>query len=220
MNAAAAGKLVLSPGLAGTLMTPEEFDAADVDGDAEVYELINGVLIVSPPPLEEERDPNDELGFLLRIYRRQHPLGKALDRTLAQQRIQTRRNRRIADRVIWAGLGRMPKRDEVPTIAVEFVSKDRRDRTRDYDEKKREYREINVQEYWIIDRFRRHMIVVLNMPEGPRELTIRENEVYRTPVLPGFELPLAQLLVVADDWAEPPPKRPSSPSKRRPRKKR
>jgi Uma2 family endonuclease len=218
MTAAMKEKLVLHPGMAGALLTPREFDAADWDGEGEIYELINGVLVVSPPPLEEERDPNGELEYLLRGYQRQHPQGKALNKTLAQQRVRAGRNRRIADRVIWAGLGRKPKRDEVPTIAVEFVSKDRRDWLRDYKVKKREYKAVGVKEYWIIDRFCRTMTVIINEPGGSREVIVHETEIYRTPLLPGFELPLAQLLAVADDWEKQVPKRRARRGKRRPKR--
>jgi hypothetical protein len=41
------------------LLTPEEFDAAEIDHDLYIYELIRGVLIVSPRPSESERDPNE-----------------------------------------------------------------------------------------------------------------------------------------------------------------
>jgi Uma2 family endonuclease len=220
MTAAVAEKLVLRPGMAGALLTTREFDAADWDGEGEYFELINGVLVVSPPPLEEERDPNGELEYLLRVYKHQHPQGGALDKTLSEHLIRTRRNRRRVDRAIWAGLGRRPKRDEVPTIAAEFVSKDRRDWTRDYKVKKREYKEIRIKEYWIIDRFRRTMTIIINEPGRSGELVIREKEIYRTPLLPGFELPLARLLAVADEWDEPAGKRPARTSKRRPRKNR
>ena len=50
--------LVLGPALAGTLMTPEEFDRAEEVDRSYTYELIHGVLVVAPPPLEEERGPN------------------------------------------------------------------------------------------------------------------------------------------------------------------
>ena len=218
MSAAVAEKLVLRPGMAGAMLTPREFDCAEWDGEGEIYELINGVLIVSPPPLEEERDPNEELGYLLRLYQEQHPKGAALDRTLPEQLIRTRRNRRRADRVIWAGLGRKPKRNEVPTIAAEFVSKDRRDWTRDYKVKKREYKAIGIKEYWIFDRFRRTMTVIINEAGGSREVIVNENETYRTPLLPGFELPLAQLLAAADYWAKPDGKRRARKATRRPKK--
>src|SRR5262249_14124026 len=156
---------LLRPGLAGAYLTPEEFDAALVRDEFHVYELINGVLIVTPPPLEQERDPNEELGHLLRTYREQHPEGRSLDKTLSEHLVRTRSNRRRADRVIWAGLGRRPDPiADVPTIVVEFVSKARRDRQRDYGAKRQEYMEINVGEYWLIDRFRRIMTVVLNEP--------------------------------------------------------
>jgi Uma2 family endonuclease len=60
--------------------------------------------------------------------------------------------------------------------------------------------ELGVAEYWIIDRFRRIMTVVANSPAGPHEQVIGENEVYRTPLLPGFELALARLFALADQW--------------------
>src|SRR5437868_4177651 len=41
---------VLAPELAGTLMTPEEFDAVQEADEDHVYELIHGMLVVSPPP--------------------------------------------------------------------------------------------------------------------------------------------------------------------------
>src|SRR5271157_4127464 len=66
----------------GMLMTPEEFDAATDFDELYCYELIHGVLIVSPPPGESERDPNEELGHLLRAYQSGHEAGSALDKTL------------------------------------------------------------------------------------------------------------------------------------------
>src|SRR5258708_4801364 len=45
--------VVLSPDMAGVLMTPEEFDASEVDpDDGSRYELIQGMLIVTPIPSE------------------------------------------------------------------------------------------------------------------------------------------------------------------------
>jgi Uma2 family endonuclease len=196
-------RLVLGLEHAGILMTPEEFDAIEEYDENYRYELINGVLVVTPIPQEGEVDPNEELGYLLRSYRDQHPQGTALDATLPERIVPTRLNRRRADRVIWAGLGRVPDPEEdLPTIVVEFVSEARRDRERDYTEKRQEYMEVGIGEYWIVDRFRRTMTAVVNQPGGPQEQVIGEGEVYRTPRLPGFELPLARLLAAADRWAQ------------------
>src|SRR5947209_6939930 len=96
----------IGPSMAGTLMTPEEFDVTRHWEEGYVYELINEVLVVTPPPGIEERGPNDFLGFLLRDYQLRHALGKALDYTVTEHTIRTGKNRRRADRVIWAGLGR------------------------------------------------------------------------------------------------------------------
>jgi Uma2 family endonuclease len=191
----------LGPQLAGTFLTPEEFDAVrDVDRDYR-YELIDGRLIVTPIPLEAERGPNEELGHLLLCYRDYHPQGASLDGTLHEHTLVTPQSRRRADRVIWAGLGRRPApRVDVPQIVAEWVSESRRDWQRDYIEKREEYRETGVSENWIFDRFRRTMTVYRFDQETTKEIVIRENEIYQTPLLPGFELPLARLFAVADQW--------------------
>ncbi len=186
------------PESTGILMTPQEFDRADfIEGWR--YELINGVLIVSPTPSLKERDPNEELGRWLRNYQEDHPQGAALDHTIHEHTVITRRNRRRSHRVIWAGLGRLPRKNETPTIIAEFVSSGKRDRTRDYEEKRREYLAIKVQEYWVIDRFERLMTVFL--PGGKKKI-VRENQCYKTPLLPGFELSLAKLLAMSDRWPD------------------
>ena len=187
----------------GMLMTPKEFDAVTDYDDLFVYELIHGVLIVSPIPGESERDPNEELGFLLRNHQYNHPQGSILDKTLSEQYIALPDSRRRADRVIWLGLGRVPNpRKDVPSIVVEFVSKRKRDRVRDYEEKRREYRAIGVSEYWVIDRFDNTMTVFKKTSTSATGTVIKADETYRTPLLPGFKLPLRQLLNVAADWTK------------------
>ncbi len=182
----------------GILMTPREFDRGDFM-EGWRYELIKGILIVSPTPLRNERDPNDELGYLLRVYQETHPLGHSLDATLAEEEITAGGNRRRVDRAIWAGLGRLPRRRETPTITVEFVSEGRRDRERDYLAKKEENLTVGVKEYWIIDRFQRAMTVYTR--RGRRRV-IGEDQAHKTDLLPGFELPLARLFALADRWPE------------------
>jgi Uma2 family endonuclease len=106
--------------------------------------------------------------------------------------------------VIWAGLGRRPNLEhDVPAIVAEFVSRSRRDRYRDYEEKRLQYLDLGVREYWIIDRFRRTMTVYRREPAitgSDTVITVTESETYHTDLLPGFELPLARLLAVADWW--------------------
>ena len=194
---------VLGPDSAGLLMSPEEFDAIEDYDENYRYELVNGVLVVHAIPLPQETGPVDLLGYYLRDYQQRHPRGHSLDFTLPQQYVRTPRSRRLADRVIWAGLGRLPSvRRDLPTIAVEFVSAGRRNQQRDYVDKRQEYMEVGIREYWIFDRFRRTLTVIHNRPEGEQEQVVAEHETYQSPLLPGFEVPLARLLEAADRMAE------------------
>ncbi len=195
--------LNVGPESAGILMTPEEFDALTDYDENYRYELIHGVLVVHPIPLAEETGPNELLGNFLYHHKVSHPQAAMLDATLPQQYVRTRGSRRLADRLIWTGLGRTPDRKrDVATIAVEFVSAGRRNRERDYVDKRKEYQEAGLKEYWIIDRFQRTMTVILYRGRKVQVKVIRENQTYQSPLLPGFDVPLAMLLEAADKWAE------------------
>ena len=194
-------RLRLGPRSAGVLLTTEEFDRARfVEGWR--YELINEVLVVSPIPSRNERDPNEELGRWLRNYQESHPQGSAPDATIGEETIETKRNRRRADRVIWAGLGRLPGPNEPPTIIIELVSKGKINQERDYIAKRAEYREIGVKEYWIIDRFAKTMTVCRFAADRDQELVIAADQTYATTLLPGYELPLRRLLELAERWGK------------------
>ncbi len=107
----------------GMLMTPEEFDAVTDYDDRFVYELIHGVLIVSPAPGESERDPNEELGFLFALPVSTILKARCLIRRWPNNTSRLPDSRRRADRVIWVGLGRVPNpQSDVPAIVAEFVS--------------------------------------------------------------------------------------------------
>jgi Uma2 family endonuclease len=194
-------RLRLGPRSAGLLLTPAEFDHARFR-EGWRYELINGVLIVSPSPSRQERHPNDRLGQLLWNYQELHPQGSSLDATLPEETIECKQIRRRVDRAIWAGLGRDPEAGEVPTIVVEFVSGGKVNQDRDYIAKRAEYREIGVRQYWVIDRFRRTLSVYTFSGESDQVQVISENQKYESPLLPGFELPLGLLLKLADRWSK------------------
>ncbi len=192
-------ELRLGPDSCGALLTPEEFDAAEYEPGWR-YELIYGVLVVSPAALRKERDPNEELGHWLRNYQESHPRGHSLDATFYDDTVVTARARRRADRVIFAGLGRTPQPGDVPTIVVEFVSAGKRNLTRDYKAKRDEYLTLGVREYWIIDRFARRLTVHRLQGETSDTQVVHEGGSYNTQLLPGFELSLDSILARADLW--------------------
>jgi len=189
---------LIGPDASGITMTPRQFDRAKfVKGWR--YELINGVLVVTPPPLPNERDPNEELGHLLRLYRDERALGDNFI-TLPEQTVRTRTTRRRADRAIWIGLRRLPTVKEVPAVIAEFVSEGRRNWLRDYEIKRDEYMAIGVQQYWVFDRFAHTMTVFYFQGGRIRRRVFRKNQIYKTDLLPGFELPLTKLFTLADRW--------------------
>lgn len=191
--------LQLGPPSNGVQLSPWEFDAAEFEPGWR-YELVNGVLIVNPARLRGERDPNDELGRWLPNYQMNDPHGASLDLTVPEETVYLGPHRRRVDRAIWTGLGRLPHEQEPPTIAVEFVSEGRAGREQDYDIKRNEYLGIGVREYWIIDRFARQMTVYRIERERTVKKIISARQTYTTPLLPGFKLPLGQLLKLADRW--------------------
>jgi Uma2 family endonuclease len=195
--------IVLGPEYNGIRLTPQEFDAITEYDEDYHYELIRGVLVVNPVAAAGERGPNDLLGHWFWTYRESHSQGYLVDETLTEEYIRTADSRRRADRVVWVGLGRQPDRQaDVPTIAIEFVSPGRRSWRRDYLEKRDKYLAAGVVEYWVIDRFGRKMTVFRKKNDASEEELIGEQDVYRPQLLPGFELPLARLLAVADRWSE------------------
>jgi Uma2 family endonuclease len=185
----------LHAGSNGLLMSLEDFEDLSPDECDQRfrYELINGVVIVSPPAGDGEADANDELGRLLRNYQ-DTPQGKALDATLFEREVRTRVGIRRVDRALWIGFGRSvsSKRDRA-TILVEFVSPGKKAALRDCETKRDEYLEMGAKEYWVIDRFRRTMTVYFQPPANPAHRVVADSETYTTPLLPGFELPLSRL---------------------------
>jgi len=190
----------LRPDMAGMRLASDEFDAS-TSTRGHRYELIQGVLVVTPMPGLRELDPNDHLGFLLRTYRETHPLGDHLDLTVAEMTIRLGDNRRRPDRALWTGLGRLPREDELPSIVVEFVSQGRQAAHRDYVEKREEYASHGIREYWIFDAFRSRLTVWQFEGGVRRSVEQGPDSVYQSPLLPGFELPVGKILAIAQRWA-------------------
>jgi len=180
-------------------MSAAEFDTLSGLPAGYRYELINGVLIVSPFPGIGERDANGELEFILRDYQRRHPKGRCLQLTVAEQDLKFGSTRRRCDRAIWCGGTNTPDpAHDLPQIVIEIVSQRQRDRQRDYEIKRDEYLRAGIREYWVIDRFERLMTVSI----GGKTQLYSSNDRYQTDLLPGFELNLSDLFQLTDRWLE------------------
>lgn len=190
----------LSASSAGLLMTMQEFETIDDFEDGFRYELIHGVVVVTPPASDSEVSSNQRLGYLLDRYQEEHPQGKCIDDTLFERPVRTLDSLRRTDRSIWIGLGRAPdSKVDVPTIIVEFVSPGKAAFYRDYVEKRDEYLKVGCKEYWVFDRFDRTMTIFRANAEPQ---TITEGQIFTTPLLPGFELPLSKILTAGDRYSK------------------
>lgn len=194
----------LSLGSAGISMTLDEFDSVtDWDKDYN-YELIHGVLVVTPFAGPPELFPNDLLGHRLREYQEQTAPSSPLISTVYEFYLTAGENRRRADRVVWTKVGSQgaDPASTFPTIVIEFVSAGKAAWRRDHIEKRDEYLAAGAREYWVFDRFARTLTVSAIKGGTAVETIIHEKESYSTDLLPGFELRLAELLAAADQWGE------------------
>jgi Uma2 family endonuclease len=92
----------------------------------------------------------------------------------------------------------MPDVDEiwsiwVPAIAVEIVSES--SIKRDYDEKPSEYLAFGIQEYWIVDGFKKQMTVLSRFRGQWKEKIVKPPQKYASRLLPGFSLDLKRALI-------------------------
>jgi Uma2 family endonuclease len=86
-----------------------------------------------------------------------------------------------------------PIPDRIPDLMFEVVSPGKKSRERDYIKKRAEYHRLGVREYVIVDRKARRVTVLTHAADGYEEQVLRAPDVYRTPLLPGLEIPLADV---------------------------
>jgi Uma2 family endonuclease len=88
------------------------------------------------------------------------------------------------DRTLW--------RHWMPELTVEVVSEGSRDR--DYIEKREEYFDLGIKEYWIVDAKLEQILVLKRGKSDWIEKTLGPDGVIETKLLPGFKLPCGPIL--------------------------
>ena len=178
----------------GRPTSTEEFAEAEY-AEPWTYERVDGRLVVMSPEgtghVLQSEPWRDRLG----AYRLSHP--EVVQAIVSQAWIHVDEdNTRIADIGVYLGgpLEALNIPEQVPELVLEFVSPGKAGRRRDYVEKRAQYERIGVAEYLIVDRFEKQ-VTVLSLVEGRYlERVLTPSDVYRTPLLPGFEVPLAEVL--------------------------
>ena len=180
--------------LAAKLLTFEEFTALSLEGG---YELVNGRLeaLVAPRPFHawtggkitalldsylEANDPEGYWGVELDIptlpYHGRRPDFAYYSAADAARGLDLERDRVLG----------------VPTLVVEVVSPE--DEQRDQVTKRREYAQVGIPHYWILDPHRRSVLTLVlrgSAYETAGEFTGEDTLV--TDLFPGLRIPLSRL---------------------------
>lgn len=180
----------LGPKDEGRRLTSQEFQSAGFT-EPYRYERVDGRLVVMPPDGEDHSIASHSWCMPLYHYNFNHREIVSLISTPCWIRMDDQTDR-IADFGIY--LRRNVGPPEPPDLVFEVVSPGRVNRERDYVRKKAEYHRIGIREYVIIDRFQRSATVCRLEPgtDSYQERVLTEADVYETPLLPGFALPVAE----------------------------
>lgn len=177
---------------AGLRLSAEEFASADYE-EPYTYERVRGRLVVMSPAGPEHRQVSRPFRRELGLYWGQNP--DQIDDVDVEGWVTTSDDDdRIPDICVYfAGKNSeqtVPGR--VPEMVFEFVSVSRADQERDYIAKREEYHRIGVREYVIVDRFKQTALVLTWQTDDFAECELRATAVYKSPLLPGLEVSLAE----------------------------
>lgn len=191
-------ELVATDALVGLRMTAEEFLA--LPETQEHYELINGVVFMSPSPDLVHQELMTELIFQFRAFLKRHPIGwifPDIDFSIAAAPVG--KDTVYRPDLVYVTRESMPTRTRrlgcTPSIIVEILSP--RTRNLDLRTKLDDYERAGVPEYWVIDpasaSFQFHRLV-----DGRYVKAEPAGESYATSIVPGFSLDLASLRRVCE----------------------
>jgi Uma2 family endonuclease len=193
----------IGPADQGRRMTLEEFMEADAE-EGYRYELARGVLEVTLVPNDPHGEIVCNLGRLIYRYWDLHPrlirrIGGGGEFQVWIPELESGRNPDYA--IVFAGTPKNSRGRRPPSWVAEVVSRGGEDR--DYIEKREEYLQIGILEYWIIDP-ELGQVLVLSREEvdgvaARTERIFAGEETIQSRLLPDFQG------TVTDLWANPEP---------------
>lgn len=178
----------------GAPLTHEEFAEAEFE-EPWRYERVKGKLVVMPPSGEGTVNAQEPLRDHLGAYKLAHP--EIVDKVVREAWFFIDKDTdRIADIGVYlmASHGRAPIPQRVPEITFEIVSEGSTSHKRDYEDKCDDYKRAGVQEYVIADRFQHRMTILRRKRGRFVETLLGPEDVYTSPLLPGLEIPLNEII--------------------------
>ena len=184
----------------GLRMTAEEF--LQLPEDTQRYELLDGVVIVSPSPTPKHQAILMEIAFQLARHLEKHELGRVLpevDVHLGQG--PTGRDLVYRPELVFVGKehlsGIQDRIHGAPELVVEIVSQE--SRRFDTETKKDDYERCGVQEYWLIDPAHETMTFYRLRDAKYAEVELAE-QTFSSEAVPGFKLDLARVRKTFKPW--------------------
>lgn len=190
----------IGPADEGRRMSLAEFAGADVR-EGYLYELGKGVVVVVNVPGRKHLGQVAAVRLQLSAHQLSHPqqihlitggseckILLANDESERHPDVAVYSSPPLDDEDLWATW--------VPELVVEIVSPG--SEHRDYVEKRGEYLQFGVREYWILDAAKREMLVLQRMGGRWAERMISAGQVYEPRLLPGLRFDFAKVLAAAD----------------------
>ena len=183
----------MGPDDAGRRLSRQEYAAA-VYKEPFIYERVKGRLVVMSPAGPEHRGVSRPFRRELGGYWHAHQdLVEEVD--VEGWLATSEDDDRIPDICVYlhgpTSGQKVP--DRVADIVFEFVSAMRADQERDYIHKRAEYYAVGVQEYVIVDRFKKTVLVLTHGQTDFDERRLKPGEHYTTPLLPGLSVPVDEV---------------------------
>jgi Uma2 family endonuclease len=188
--------LRIGPADHGRAMTLRQFARADFE-EGWLYELARGVIDVTEVPGVPHGRIVDRITEMFIFYRARHAgvINYRANASECRLRLPGMQSDRHPDQAIYLTPppgGRDPWARWIPEIVIEVVS--RGGEQRDYIEKREEYLNAGVVEYWVLDPSKRELRVHLRAGDTWSERIVPESKTYRTRLLPGLVVRPGELL--------------------------
>ncbi len=187
---------VLSPEiLANIRMTVDEYLAADLP-EGYRYELVEGVVQVTPVPGIPHDSVVENLHDIFSMYKKQRPDIVAHITQRSAVTLLDRQTTREPDFAVYGPADMADKKgktwkDVTPVLVVEVVSPDQA--RRDYEEKRKDYWDAGVGEYWIADPDRKMLTVLVRGSSDWSESRFDATMNYEPAIIPGLNIPVGGL---------------------------
>ncbi|MGD1905292.1 MAG: Uma2 family endonuclease [Leptolyngbyaceae cyanobacterium] len=177
--------------------TTRDLNAMPNDGGWKRHEIIDGELYVTRAPHIRHQGTGGNIHFELEAWSRQTRLGTPFQTPGV---ILTPNDAVIPD-VVWISKDRLANGIDdsghlivAPELVVEVLSSGELNEQRDKEVKLKLYSRHGVQEYWVAS-WQRKTLEIYQRSEAQlqRVATLLENDVLTSPLLPGFETPVARI---------------------------